>query len=79
MTNGVGGDRPGQVSTPGFTGSSRDRGRLNSRAAAGPASSREGSQKRKKKKYIDPKTRKKDAMHYKDVQENVHWPKIYKT
>ena len=79
MSNGASRDRPGSLGTPGLNGSSRDRGRLNSRAAAGPASSREGSQKRKKKKYIDPKTQKKDAMHYKDVQENIYWPKIYKT
>ena len=72
MTNGVGGDRPGQVSTPGFTGSSRDRG---GRRTAGKAStsSREGSQK-KKKKYVDWKTKNKDA-----YQEHTYWPKMYKT
>ena len=72
MTNGVGGDRPGPVSTPGTTGSSRDRG---GRRTVGKASTspREGSQK-KKKKYVDWKTKNKDA-----YQEHTYWPKMYKT
>jgi ribosomal protein S30 len=70
---GVSRDRPGSVGTSGSRGSSRDRGGLSTAGRVRSTSPREGSQK-KKKKYVDWKTKNKDA-----YQEHTYWPKMYKT
>ena len=70
---GVSRDRPGSVGTSGRGGSSRDKGRPSVAGGVRSTSPREGSQK-KKKRYVDWKTKNKDA-----YQEHTYWPKTYKT